>query len=301
MGRGPGWGTVLGLTLVVLTFSVIHPLQLMMVPLALLLVALPPRHPRLLVFAAVLGALVFFEPRGPMWELERGWALLLSGWFIFAVLAWPHGTFVKRAVAAVAATVLSGGLLIAVRGGWSALDRAIAANYRRMAESVAAALPPGLTSGDEVVALAAELPARLFPAFLAVGSVAALAVAWWGYRRLSSRGEPLGRFTEFRFPDPFIWILIAGLALLLLPVDDWAPRVGSNLVFFMGALYALRGLAVLVALVLGLVGLQLPVLLVLVLVGVFLYPIVVAGTLLLGVTDTWLDLRSGRRTANDEG
>jgi hypothetical protein len=297
--RGPGWGTVLGLTLVVLTFSVIHPLQLMMVPLAFLLVALPPRHPRLLAFAVVLVALAFLGPRGPMWAVERGWALLLSGWFVLSVMAWPRGSFVMRAVTAIGATVLTGGGLIALLGGWAELDYTIASNYRAMAEAMAAAWPAELVNGDGVVELAASLPAKLFPAFLAVGSLAALAVAWWGYRRLSARGQPLGRLTEFRFPDALVWILIVGLTLLLLPLDDWAPRVGSNLVFFMGALYALRGLAVLVALVLGLVGPQLPVLIVLGLVGIFLYPIVVAGTLLLGVTDTWLDLRSGRRAKDD--
>ncbi|NIP16487.1 MAG: DUF2232 domain-containing protein, partial [Pseudomonadales bacterium] len=125
-------------------------------------------------------------------------------------------------------------------------------------------------------------------------------VAWWVYGRLTQRGRRLGRLTEFRFPDGLLWLLIAGLALLVLPLEAWGTRLGSNLVFFMGALYALRGLAVLIALVLGLVGPQLPVLIALGVVGVLLYPIVVAGTLLLGVTDTWLDLRSGR-VANEEG
>jgi hypothetical protein len=74
-----------------------------------------------------------------------------------------------------------------------------------------------------------------------------------------------------------------------------------NLVVFMGALYALRGLGVMVDLVVGMVGSNVAVLVVLAVVAVLLYPIVVAGTLLLGVTDTWLDLRSGRRVVNDEG
>jgi hypothetical protein len=298
---GPGWPTVLGLVLVVLTFSVIHPLQLMMVPLAMLLVALPPRRPMQMVFAGALLAMSFVGPRGDLWFVERGWALLLGGYFLAAVLVWPARPFVVRAVVATAATAVTAGVLIALVGGWSELDWIMASHYREIARAMGATWPGGLVNADEVVALAAELPARLFPAFLGVGSMAALGVAWWGYRRLGSTGRPLGRLVEFRFPDMLVWVLIAGVALLMMPVADWAPRVGSNLVFFMGALYALRGLAVLAALVLGMVGPQLPVLLVLGVVGVFLYPIVVAGTLLLGVTDTWLDLRSGGRTANDEG
>lgn len=299
-GRGPGWPTVLGLTLVVLTFSVVHPLQLMMIPLAMLLVALPPRKLSLLLFAGLLVVLSFAGPQGTLWSVERGWALVLGAYFVGAVLFWPDRPFLTRALAATAAAAATAGVLIGLTGGWSELDWMIASHYREVAEGMGRAWP-GLASADEVVELAARLPARLFPAFVAVGSVAALAVGWWGYRRLARRGEPLGRLTEFRFPDPLVWVLIAGVALLVVPLAEWSTRVGSNLVFFMGALYALRGLAVLLALVLGMVGPQLPVLLVLGVVGIFLYPIVVAGTLLLGVTDTWLDLRSGGRTANDEG
>lgn len=300
-GRGPGWPTVLGLTLVVLTFSVVDPLQLMMVPLAMLLVALPPRRPPLLVFAAVLAVVSLIGPTGAMGSVERGWALTLGGYFVLAVVVWPEQTFMLRAMAALAATAVTAGALVALQGGWSELDWVMATHYREMAETMSRNWPGGMVDADEVVELAAGLPARLFPAFLAVGSVGALGVSWWGYRRLAQRGRPLGRLTEFRFPDPLVWVLIVGVALLIVPMAGWAPRLGSNLVFFMGALYALRGLAVLVALVVGMVGLKLPVLVVLGIVGVLLYPIVVAGTLLLGVTDTWLDLRSGERTANDEG
>ena len=298
MERGPGWPTVLGLTLVVVTFSVVRPLQLMLVPLAMLLVALPPRAPRLLIFAALLGALVLFGPRGPLWSVERGWALVLGGWFIVTVLAWPDRSFLVRAVAATAATVATSAMLIAGFGRWGELDWAIASQYRELAMTLADSWPGGVSG--EVVELAAQMQARLFPAFLAVASVAALGVAWWSYTRLTRRGSQLGRLTEFSFPDALLWVLIAGLGLLIVPLDGWSVRLGSNLVFFMGALYALRGLAVVVALVLSLVGTQVPVLIVLGLVGVLLYPIVVAGTLLLGVTDTWLDLRSGG-VRNDEG
>lgn len=300
-GRGRGWPTVLGLTLVVLTFSVVHPLQLMMIPLAMLLVALPPRRLPLLLFAGLLGLLSFTGSGGALWSVERGWALLLGAYFISAVLLWPGRPFLERALAATVATLATAAALIGVTGGWSELDWMMASHYREVAEAMGRTWPGGLVNADEVVALAARLPARLFPSFMAVGSIAALGVGWWGYRRLARRGEALGRLTEFRFPDMLVWVLILGIALLVVPQTDWGARLGSNLVFFMGALYALRGLAVLTALVLGMVGPQLPVLLVLGVVGVFLYPIVVAGTLLLGVTDTWLDLRSGKRAANDEG
>jgi hypothetical protein len=57
--RGPGWPTVLGLVLVVITFSVVNPLQLVAIPLALLLVALPPRTPTTLLVALALMVVAF--------------------------------------------------------------------------------------------------------------------------------------------------------------------------------------------------------------------------------------------------
>ncbi len=299
--RGPGWPTVLGLALVVITFSVLHPLQMVLIPLALLLVALPPRGVGATVLAIALTVLVFMGPRGTLWYVERGWALLLAGWFVVLVVAWPRASFTSRAVAATAAAMASAGVVILLQGGWAALDHTIASQYRDMAEAVGRAWPGSASESAAVVAWAGDVPARLFPALTAIGSVAALAVAWWTFGRVSGGARPLGLLTEFRFPDALLWVLIGGVALLLIPLAGWAPRLGSNLVVFMGALYALRGLAVMVALVLAMVGTQVGVLVALGVVAIVLYPIVVAGTVLLGVTDTWLDLRSGRRAVNDEG
>jgi hypothetical protein len=243
----------------------------------------------------------FLGARGPLWYVERGWALLLGAWFVLVILAWPRASFVTRAVGATAATAASAAAVLLMGGGWSELDWTIASHYRDVAQAMGQVWPGGLSDAENVIRRAAELPARVFPALVSLGSVAALGVGWWGYRRLARGGEPLGRLREFRFPDALVWVLIGGLALVVLPAGGWTVRLGSNVVLFMSALYAVRGLAVMVAVVLGLVGSQVPVLIVLGLVGLILYPIVVAGTLLLGVTDTWLDLRSGRRKTNDEG
>ncbi len=295
--RGPGWPTVLVLALVVLGTSVFHPLQLMALPMAFMLVALPPRSPRLMAVAAGLAALVFLGPRGSFWAIERGWTLLLGAWFVLAVVVWPRGSFVTNAVAAVGGAAATAGALIGTKGGWESLDWTIGLRFRETAEAMVRAWPTPLENAGEIVQRAAELPSELFPALLGVGSVAALAIGWWGYGRLGGVGGRLGRLSDFRFPDLLLWLLIAGLVLLLVPLDGWAPRLGGNVVFFMSALYALRGLAVVVALV----GSHVPTLVVMAVVGVILYPIVVAGTLLVGVTDTWLDLRAAGRAAGDEG
>ena len=299
--RGPGWPTVLGLMLAVVAFAVVNPLQLVAVPLAFLLVALPPRTPSLLGLAAGLLFLAFIGPHGPLWYAEHGWVLLVAGWFLLSVVVWPEAPFLQQAVAAVAGSTVTAGVIVALSGSWAGLDGTIAAHYRQVAEALADAWPLGSVDEGTFTALAGQIPGRLFPALLGVSSVAALGVAWWVYRRVSPVGAPLGRLPEFRFPDVWVWVLIVGLALLLAPLGDEISRVGSNLVLFMGALYALRGLAVLVTLIGAMAGQKVLALVALVVIGVMLYPIVVAGSLLLGVTDTWLDLRSGGRAVNDEG
>lgn len=296
--RGPGWPTVLALALVTITFSVVHPVLLMVLPLAMLLVAMPPRRPMLVAAGAALLILMFAGPRTGLWYVERGWALLVGGWFLVAVLVRPGWPFLARALVAVGGAAATAGVIVAAAGGWAELDWSIAARYREAAEAVSAAWPGMISDSSELVRQATELPARVFPAMLGVGSLAALGVAWWSYRRLARPGgEAMGRLPEFRFPDHLIWLLIAGLVLLLFPAAGWTGRVGTNVVFFMGALYVLRGAAV----VLALVGPNAVMLVVLGVMTLLLYPIVMAGTLLVGVTDTWLDLRSGRRAVNDEG
>jgi hypothetical protein len=300
-GRGPGWPTVLGLALVAITFPVVNPLHLVVIPLALLLVALPPRTPGLLVLAAALGLLSFTGPRGELWAVERGWSLLLGSWFVLMILLWPRASVTARVVAATGAAAVSAAALVMVQGGWPVLDHMVAVHYEALAAAVGRTWPGGGVDPDVVRAWTAEVATRLFPALTAIGSMAALGVAWWVFGRITGRPRPLGSLVEFRFPDPLVWVLIAALALMLVPVATWAVRLGLNLAVVMGALYALRGFAVTVALILGMIGPRVGVLVALGLVGVILYPIVVAGTLLLGVTDTWLDLRSGRRAENDGG
>ena len=50
---------------------------------------------------------------------------------------------------------------------------------------------------------------------------------------------------------PLIWVLIVALAVVLLPLGDVGTRIALNGLVFMGALYALRGLAVFVFLASG--------------------------------------------------
>jgi hypothetical protein len=277
---------------------------LIFVPLAVLLLALPPRRPLMVAFALFIVVLFFVGERdGAVWYLERGWVLILSAWFVVAVVVWPHAGFLPRALAAVFASIASAALLMLMsRGGFRRLDELMTERLRESSSQIVETWRSGFGQrfGEEfskTVERAVELQTMLYPALLALGSIAALAVAWWAYRRLGARERaPLGPLREFRFPDGLIWLLIVGMLLMMLPLDGGASRTGSNLLAFMAALYALRGLAVLIVIggAPGPLGMIVGGVLLL-----LLYPLVVATTFFVGLTDTWLDIRTRRASPPD--
>ncbi len=299
MATGGRWPAVVGLSLVVIMQAVVQPVLLVFVPLGLLLVAGPARPPRL--HLAALGALLLAltllgRHVDAMWYAQRGWALVLGAWFIAMVVAWPGARFISRALGAVAA---SAGTAMAVflvrREPWHQLDWTIGQFCRQSVATFVAQANTGAQGRDFVEAMmeAAELAARYYPAAVALGSVAGLGLAWWAYRRLVASDSPLGLLRDFRFSDGLVWVLIAGLALVVAPLGDVASRFGGNVLAFMAALYALRGLAVVVALVgaPGVLGT-----IVVALVALVLLPVMMTSAAVLGITDTWLDLRTRVRS-----
>jgi hypothetical protein len=301
---GGRWPAVVGLSLVVIMLSVVQPALLVFVPLGLLLVAIPSRPLRLHLvgLGMLLLALTLIGAHADMlWYAQRGWVLVLGAWFVGMVVTWPRASFISRALAAVTGSVGTAVVLFVVRrGGWQQLDWTIGQSYRREAATVAVQMNAGSLGKEFSGAMmqAAALQARLYPALLALASVAALGLAWWAYRRLVARESPLGLLRDFRFSDELVWVLIAGLALVVAPLGDVAARAGVNVLAFMVALYALRGLAVLLALVgmPSIVGT-----IVAVVVALLLYPVVMTGAVVLGITDTWLDLRTRMRSGTEQG
>lgn len=301
-----GWLPVLGLSLAAAALSVVPPVLLIFVPFGLLLLGLAPDRPFLAVAGAVLAATAMLgAATGPLWYAERGWVYVLAAWFLLAsVLMPPDTSFFPRGLLAVAATFASTTLALLVRpGGWTRVDAALAAQFRSGASQVAQmwrSAGLGQFGGDvaKAASRAATMQAELYPALLALASLAALAVAWWGYRRLvRADPRPLARLRDFRFHDELVWLVILGLALWLVPLGvpgRALPRVGLNLLVFMGTLYAFRGVAVLLAMTgtPGPLGAILAAL-----VFIFLYPFVMGAALIVGLSDTWLDFRTRRREA----
>ncbi len=252
--------------------------------------------------AAVAAMLAVFvavgvPARGGVWYLERGWTVVLAGWFVVLTMRWPRSRFFPRAFGAVAATAALVGLLVMVRpGSWSMVSWLLTEGMMR---SVSLIAQMSMAIDSEVSLSTAQLntlfewaaqQGRLFPALLGLSSLSGLAVAWWAYVRLSPGGGlGLGPLREFRFNDHLVWLLLTGLALIVLGAGEGWTSVGSNAVVFMGGLYAMRGAAVLLFLNGGVTGFGFFFLAVGML---FLAPVLIMGALVVGVGDTWLDLRS---------
>jgi hypothetical protein len=297
-GNAREWRRAAGLFLILALSSSVRPAVLIGVPFALMVTALPVRKPMaLLVGAGLIVLALTGVERSGLWYAERGWALLVAGWFAALTLRWPSSAFLSRALASVGGAVAVAAAFFVVRpGAWSVLDWSVAERLRQGVATALAAMTL-LRGGGEAMSpslvgtiyQAAETQAHLFPAVLALVSIAGLGVAWWLYVRmaLGARGA-LSPLPSFRFDDQLVWVFLAGLvALAVGPGEAWL-RAGGNVVVFMGALYVLRGAAVVMFInnglsVLGAVLLAFGML--------FLAPVILVGALFIGLGDTWLDIR----------
>ena len=264
---------------------------------------------------------------GVFGTMVRGWSLLLAGGFGVACIVGVNRPLFTKALGTVA-VALGIGVLMSLFGPMrlSGSSAALAADFsRRNAEAMQAInktieLYP--TQWQELSAnnpSLADMPGSLeqmldgtsragqlmFPALLALESLAALALAWATYHRLSRQriGAPLAPLRDFRFNDQLVWGLIVGLVILVLPNFAGLRGVGANLVLFFGALYAMRGLGVLawfmapgtfaMTLIAGAVLVFVPVVQFVAIFGFMTLGVTALG---LGVGDTWADWRSRARS-----
>lgn len=289
------------------TWIGVDPVALIVLPLALVLLALPPHR----IWAKVLGLaglgfVLGSLPHESIWLLDRGWALILGAWFVLAVVFLPEAPFTSRALAATAAAALTLLALLSLHpGALSGVDGLVGSDIRSSMARVAAVWK---SAGPRVPAGMVEMAYRLgnwvaflAPSEVALASVAALGVAWGLYRRMTDPTRPpFAPLREFRFRDELVWIFIVGLLLVVVPgLGHGAPRAGSNMVLFMSALYALRGLAVMAFI--GSAGLGVASMLFLMLALFFAAPLLVGATVVVGLTDTWLDLRARASASGSPG
>lgn len=286
-----------GLALAATLLAPVDPLVLLAVPLAVTLAAFRPRSPVSLALAAAVLVPVFLGAGGdpsPLWAAERGWALALAGGFVAATVLRPRWSLLARGIAGVAGAGAVTAAVALLRPEVAAeLDWWVQRELLGVATEVYQWLPgaaAGSPAGVDPAVRVLDLQERLYPALLGLASVASLGVAWHVVTRLGGREPPPAPFREFRFSDHLAWVVLAGLVLLALPPDAAPTRVGGNALLFAGALYLLRGVAVLYWV--GAATLTSAwTAAAWVAAAVLLYPLALAVALALGLGDTWIDVR----------
>lgn len=283
--------------------------SLFVLPLAGLLIASRPASFREWIWIAVALALValsLLESGGLAIQIQQAWALFLTGAFVVLMLSGRRailsGALLATAGALGAATAWAWYLgtrwqdiqLAVAHMGWEARRELL--NTPGLDATRAESLKIVLDSlGDGIGTMA-----RLYPGMLVLSALPGLAFAWAWYHRLASRpvGEPAGRFSQFRFNDQLIWLVVLSAAGLILPVPEGLQQLMANLALVTGGLYVARGAAILWG---SVEGLPLP-LLVLCCVGVLLIlPVALGACVALGLADTWVDFRRRYASADTEG
>lgn len=291
-----GWLRAAGLFLVAATLSVAPPGVMVAVPLLMLIGLAGVRS--LPSFAVTVFAMVvvLMGPRDGLWFAERGWAVIAGGAFVALSLGLPAWRVTSRTLLAVVSTTVLCGVFLAFRvDGWMSIDgsmgnrlRAGFANWIDAMEVIRGGDPVPAATVTAVLSTAEAL-VTVFPAVIALESMAALAVAWWMYVRVvHGRADGVGSLGMFRFNDHLVWVMIVGLVLVGVGIGDDFTRVGANLAVFMGALYALRGLGVVSFVSDGISFFKASLI---ALVFLFAAPVVIGFTVILGIADTWLDVR----------
>jgi len=245
--------------------------------------------------------------------MARGWAIVLVAMFGITCMLGGRRLFLSRALSAVAATFVFAGAVVLVsdvapgrvqRTLSDELDRRAAPlnaqvqattnapEWQTFVENnprVAAMIEQVLASWNRMP----EMTVSFFPALLALESLAALALAWGLFHRISRTrvGPPLSRLRDFKFGDQLVWGLLAGIVLVVIPSLDALRGLGLNLIVFFSALYVLRGLGVLAWFMAD----RRLALAMLILLALLFTPAVGALALGLGLGDTWLDWRGRAR------
>jgi hypothetical protein len=264
----------------------------------------------------VLSAWMLLRPLGAGSGFEflaRGWSIVLVSMFGIACMLGGRRLFLSRALSAVAATFIFGGAVVLMsdvspgrvqRTLADELDRRAAPmNAQMQATTMAPEWQDFADSNPRFAALVEqvleswnrmpEVTVSFFPALLALESMAALALAWGLFHRISRTrlGPPLSRLRDFKFGDQLVWGLLVGIVLVVIPSLGALRGLGVNLILFFGALYVLRGVGVLAWFMAD----RRLAIAMLVLLALLFTPAVGILALGLGLGDTWVDWRGRAR------
>lgn len=270
-------------------------------PLAGRLLLARPRTTREWVWIALalvlaVGAFAF-GARSAAQSTVQAAGLVYTGAFL-AALIWSPGPSFPRAAAALVFTALVVGAGAAAAGiNWDLFRLSVQLQFR---DALTFFTQGSGMSAEQTADLHAfaDLLAGIFPGLAALGALAGGPLAAALATHVSGVGAPPARFATFRFNDQLIWgaVLTSGLALLPLP-GPWSDLVRNVLVVWAG-LYVARGAAVVITVW---VGWSLALRIALCMLAILLLHFALSGLLMLGLADTWLDLRRRLRPPGSQG
>lgn len=290
-------------------------------PMVLLLLLSGPRTLREWLWIGLGTAIIAAVLRLPATLPEqtmRAAAAFYTGAYVVAALGGGIGSLLTRTLVAigVAATATIGWFLklgLAFRdletvvvtstwNGWRTLFPSFALPDAPVSPEVAAGSSP--STSEAATELVRELSrataamGELYPGMLAIYALLGGWLAWVWYHRVARRpmGTPPAPFRNFRFSDHFIWALVILAALVLVELPRGAEVAVRNLLLVVAVLYAGRGFAVLRTAMIPAPRLFV---VLLCLAAVPVLALVPLGCAVLGVADTWLDLR--RRVPPPQG
>jgi hypothetical protein len=222
-------------------------------------------------------------------EVVLAAAACFTGTFL-AILLVRTGRVFPRACAAAAVTagtVVAGCLGLGL--GWGEIRSAIEGQMR---DAMTLVLGQSGLSGVDVATLSdtMTLMARIYPGLAVLGAIGGGCLAATIAARVATK--PVVALAEtmsdFRFNDQLIWGAIGSLALVLLPLGaPWAD-LAANVATVVAGLYLARGWAIaLTAARRWPLGLSIA----LFLGALLLLPYALSGLVILGLADTWIDIR----------
>jgi len=240
---------------------------------------------------------------GRLAAVTSAYIVLASAAFISLVLLRPD-TILRQAVRSIVAAGFACALLIEITWG-SAAWGGLAWEATRQASVAMRAVVEVAPDAFAIYEPMVRFISLTWPGMLALQTLAGLALAWQLHVRIATRtagqtptAAPLTRFKDFNLGDGWVWGIIAWLGVLVLPVSGALHIAGTNLGLVAGALYVLRGAAIVATFgeAFGISALSL--LLMAGAAAALAVPMlfVLPGLCTLGITDTWYQYR--RRLAD---
>ena len=286
-------------------------LLLIPVPLGIAVVwggALLASRPFLAVIAGAVGWLAlsyFLLPREVVWQLAGNVAAGLAAGLALG-LRWR----LDAALTAVAAALLPVIL-------WAVMEVPVAEQLQMVSQEMLNVLednlPSGATEEQKLRVLEEEtrnldrmsdLATRIYPFVIGVGLLGQagiiLALVWFSVRRLniSLPGWKWPPFSHWRVPFYLVWLLVAGLGLMLTRAP-YLATAGLNLALLAACVLSVQGIAVQFHVTSRLLSKMGRVLYWLVM-GVFFALLILVSGAVIGLVDQWVDLRRLQVNPDDE-